>query len=82
MLDSTPLTDVLLPPGLTPPSQSLNGSFLGGEFFMLEDGKTGVLALGSFSGDDLDKMESGLLDGFLGLKSLGATRLVVDVVST
>ncbi|KAF5371801.1 hypothetical protein D9758_003452 [Tetrapyrgos nigripes] len=79
MLDSTPLTDVVLPPELTPPDQSLNGSFLAGEFFMLDDGKTGVLALGSFSGDDFDTMESGLLKGLLGLKSLGATQLIVDV---
>ncbi|THU78746.1 hypothetical protein K435DRAFT_786117 [Dendrothele bispora CBS 962.96] len=79
MLDSTPLTDVVLPPELQPASPPLNGSFGVGQFFMLDDGITGVLALGSFSGADFDTMESSLLEGLLGLKSMGATQLVVDV---
>jgi len=80
MLDSTPLTDVVLPPELQPTAPPLNGSFGVGQFFMLDDGVTGVLALGSFSGADFDTMESGLLEGLLGLKSMGATQLIVDVV--
>lgn len=47
---------------------------------MQNDGKTGVLALGSFSGAAIDTMMSGLLQGLVTLKSQGATQLIVDVV--
>ncbi|KIK68514.1 hypothetical protein GYMLUDRAFT_68368 [Collybiopsis luxurians FD-317 M1] len=79
MLDTTPLSDVALPPALTPTSPALTGSFGSGNFYMQNDNKTGVLALGSFSGDDLDTMLNGLLQGLANLKSLGATQLIVDV---
>lgn len=81
MLDTAPLTDVLLPPGLTPTAPPLNGSFGVGEFYLQADKKTGVLALGSFSGADFIAMQEGLVQGLLTLKSLGATQLIVDVVS-
>ncbi|KAK7047460.1 hypothetical protein VNI00_006691 [Paramarasmius palmivorus] len=78
MLDDTPLTNVVLPQELQPTQEPLEGSFGVGTFYMLDD-KTGVLALGSFSGADFDAMQQGLLDGLVGLKSKGAERLVVDV---
>lgn len=78
MVDNNPFTDIALPPGLTP-SAPVNGSFDVGQFFLLNDGKTGVLALGSFSGD-FNTLVLGLLQGLTNLKSLGATQLVVDVV--
>jgi hypothetical protein len=97
MLDTTPLSDVVLPPGLQPTAPALNGSFPAGTFYLQKDGKTGVLALvrnlnsdslrwlmqgqGSFSGADFDVMQSGLLEGLLTLKEIGATQLIVDVVS-
>jgi hypothetical protein len=81
MLDDTPLQNVFLPPALTP-AAPLNGTNLGiGQFYMLSDKKTGVLALGSFSGVAYETLMSGLLAGLLQLKSLGASRLIVDVVS-
>ncbi|KAJ7242900.1 hypothetical protein C8J57DRAFT_1084010 [Mycena rebaudengoi] len=61
--------------------QRLNGSFLGGAFFMQADGKTGVFALGSFGSDDFDVMTIGMLEGLKNLKKLGATQLIIDVVS-
>ncbi|KAJ7577017.1 hypothetical protein C8J56DRAFT_1061728 [Mycena floridula] len=79
MLDTTPLSDVVLPPTLQPPATPVDGSFGVGTFYMQPDGKTGVLALGSFSGADFEVMESGLLQGLLTLKSMGATQLIVDV---
>ncbi|KAJ7888242.1 hypothetical protein B0H13DRAFT_2533563, partial [Mycena leptocephala] len=81
MMDATPSSDILLPPGLQPTAPALNGTFGGGAFYMQKDGKTGVLALGSFSGDDSDVMESGMLAGLQNLKALGATQLIVDVTN-
>lgn len=80
ILDSAPLSDISLPPTLTP-AQPLNGSTGVSEFHLLKDGKTGVLALGSFSENDFVGFEKTLLNGLVGLKGKGATRLVVDVVS-
>ncbi|KAJ7511260.1 hypothetical protein B0H11DRAFT_2152160 [Mycena galericulata] len=81
MMDATPSSDILLPPGLQPTASALNGTFGGGAFYMHKDGKTGVLALGSFSDDDSDVMQSGMLEGLLTLKALGATQLIVDVTN-
>ncbi|KAJ8082869.1 hypothetical protein PM082_008726 [Marasmius tenuissimus] len=81
MLDSTPLTDVVLPPELQPPSEPLDGSFGVGSFYDLDDGKTGVLALGSFSGADYDAMQTGLLTGLTEMKARGKTKLIVDVTN-
>ncbi|KAJ6459724.1 hypothetical protein C8R47DRAFT_1243393 [Mycena vitilis] len=78
IMDTAPLSDVTLPPGLQPTAPGLNGSFGVGTFYMQKDGKTGVLALGSFSGADFDVMQAGLLQGLLTLKELGATQLIVD----
>ncbi|KAJ7784767.1 hypothetical protein B0H16DRAFT_1402826 [Mycena metata] len=81
MMDTVPVSDISLPPGLQPSAPALNASFGGGAFFMQKDGKTGVLVLGSFSGDDLDVMQDGLLKGLLTLKEQGATQLIVDVTN-
>ncbi|KAF7345744.1 Peptidase S41 family protein ustP [Mycena venus] len=81
MMDTTPSSDILLPPGLQPTAPTLNGTFGGGAFYMQKDGKTGVLALGSFSDDDSDVMQSGMLEGLLNLKALGATQLIIDVTN-
>lgn len=79
MLDTSPPSNVVLPPVLVPQTP-VNGSRNVAQFFMLDDGKTGVLALGSFSDNSLDGLSNALLTGLLNLKSLGATQLVVDVV--
>ncbi|KAF5389577.1 hypothetical protein D9757_004103 [Collybiopsis confluens] len=79
MLDTKPLSDVALPPTLAPSSPALPGSFGSGNFYMQPDNITGVLALGSFAGDDFDTTLNGLLQGLVNLKSLGATQLIVDV---
>ncbi|KAJ7754455.1 hypothetical protein B0H16DRAFT_1316217 [Mycena metata] len=81
MMDTAPLSDIALPPVLQPTAPALNGSFGGGAFFMQKDGKTGVLALGSFGGDDFDVMQSGMLQGLQTLKEMGATQLIVDVTN-
>ncbi|KAF9031686.1 hypothetical protein BDZ89DRAFT_1101087 [Hymenopellis radicata] len=70
LLDSSPLTDV----------EPVSG-FGVGEFYMLADNTTGVLALGSFSGAGYNDMMQGLLDGLVTLKSNGAERLIVDVTN-
>lgn len=81
MLDTTPLSDVVLPPALQPTAAPVDGSFGVGTFYLQKDGKTGVLALGSFSGAAYADMMSGLLEGLVNLKAQGATQLIVDVVS-
>ncbi|CDO71106.1 hypothetical protein BN946_scf184844.g110 [Trametes cinnabarina] len=78
MLDTAPLQDVVLPPGLTP-QNPLVGSTGVAQFFMLKDKKTGVLALGSFSAGSLDTLNTALLTGLQNLKKQGATKLIVDV---
>ncbi|KAH9916995.1 uncharacterized protein BXZ73DRAFT_105687 [Epithele typhae] len=77
-LDVQPQVDVTLPPKLQP-TNPLPGSGSVVQFFMLDDGKTGVLALGSFSGDTFSNLMTNLLSGLQNLKSQGATQLVVDV---
>jgi hypothetical protein len=79
MLDTSPFSDVVLPPGLVPPAP-VNGSLNAAQFFLLDDKKTGVLALGSFEDNSLDDLTNAMLNGLTNLKSLGATQLVVDVV--
>ncbi|KAF8888526.1 hypothetical protein BD779DRAFT_1439887 [Infundibulicybe gibba] len=80
LLDTAPLSDVVLPPSLTPGSP-VNGSRNAAQFFMQKDGKTGVLALGSFSDTDFTPFADSLLQGLQSLKSLGATQLIVDVTN-
>ncbi|KAF9479493.1 hypothetical protein BDN70DRAFT_932553 [Pholiota conissans] len=79
MLDTSPPSDVVLPPTLVPALPSLNGSASVTQFYMLKDGKTGVMALGSFSDSDFNTFLIGMLTGLQSLKSLGATQLIVDV---
>ncbi|PPQ84793.1 hypothetical protein CVT25_007425 [Psilocybe cyanescens] len=79
MLDTSPLSDVILPPGLQPSLPAINGSRSVSQFYMLKDGKTGVMALGSFSDSDFNTFLLGMLQGLLSLKSLGAKQLIVDV---
>ena len=79
ILDSAPLSDIALPPTLTPGNPA-SGSTGVSEFHLLDDGKTGVLALGSFSEDDITTFEQTLLTGLTNLKNSGATQLIVDVV--
>ncbi|OSD05135.1 hypothetical protein PYCCODRAFT_1432889 [Trametes coccinea BRFM310] len=78
MLDTVPLQDVVLPPGLTP-KNPLVGSTGVVQFFMLDDKKTGVLALGSFSAGSVETLNTALLTGLQNLKKQGATQLIVDV---
>ncbi|KAL1948805.1 hypothetical protein VTO73DRAFT_10611 [Trametes versicolor] len=78
ILDSAPQQDVVLPPTLTP-ANPLSGSSGIAQFFLLDDGKTGVLALGSFSAASFTALGDSLLTGLQNLKEQGATQLVVDV---
>lgn len=80
MLDTTPIQNVVLPPSLTP-NATLPGSNGVAQFHLLEDGKTGVLVLGSFSGMSEVALERALLDGLSTLKNQNATQLIIDVVS-
>lgn len=79
--DNSPLTDVTLPVALQPTLVPLEGSRNVAQFYLAKDGKTGVLALGSFSDTSYSAFLSSLLIGLQSLKKLGATQLVVDVVS-
>lgn len=79
MLDSTPPTNIVLPAGLAP-APNVPGSTGVSQFFLLDDGKTGVLALGSFIEADQDVFMTTLLTGLTNLKNAGATQLIVDVV--
>ncbi|KAJ7078820.1 hypothetical protein C8R43DRAFT_910264 [Mycena crocata] len=81
IMDTAPLTDVVLPPSLEPDLPLVPGSFGIGSFYMLKDNVTGVLSLGSFSGPTLVNMERGTLNGLRALKDAGATRLIVDVTN-
>ena len=73
-----PLFDVTLPSRLTPPTPITGNGAL--QFYVLDDGKTAVLVLGSFSGS-FAGVQKGILDGINAVKAKGATRLLVDVVS-
>ncbi|KAJ3759694.1 hypothetical protein EV360DRAFT_41436 [Lentinula raphanica] len=79
MLDTIPLSDIALPPSLVPTIPVIGGGFGSGQFYMLPDNITGIFALGSFGGDTIDAMMSGMLQGLVNLKSLGASQLIVDV---
>ncbi|KJA21567.1 hypothetical protein HYPSUDRAFT_55453 [Hypholoma sublateritium FD-334 SS-4] len=80
MMDTSPPSDIVLPPTLTPALPILSGSQNVTQFFMLKDGKTGVMALGSFSDTNFNNFLLGMLSGLQALKSQGATQLIVDVV--
>lgn len=82
IVDDTKSMDVALPPTISP-TNPLNVSQSVNQFYLLDDKKTGVLALGSFS-DGIGGFEGQietLLNGLQALKTLGATQLIVDVVS-
>ncbi|KAG5641475.1 hypothetical protein DXG03_005115 [Asterophora parasitica] len=81
ILDTQPLSDVVLPPTLAPGLPAAPGSRNAAQFYLLKDGKTGVLALGSFSDSNYDAFLNSLLQGLVSLKSQGATQLVVDVTN-
>jgi len=81
ILDTSPLSDVVLPPVLSPGLPPVNGSRNVAKFYLMKDGKTGVLALGSFSDTDYFAFLNSLLQGLVTLKSQGATQLVVDVTN-
>lgn len=80
-LDVIPQQSHTLPKRLVPQSPIAPNSNGGIEFYMLNDGKTGVLALGSFASTTFSTMQTSLLTGLKQLKSGGATQLIVDVVS-
>ncbi|KAG8762056.1 hypothetical protein FRC11_011441 [Ceratobasidium sp. 423] len=73
-----PLFDVSLPSRLAPPTPITGNGAL--QFYMLDDKKTAILALGSFSGD-FAGVQKGILDGINAVKAKGATRLLVDVTN-
>lgn len=81
MLDTSPPSDIVLPPPLQPALPAVNGSRSVSQFYLLKDGKTGVMALGSFSDTVLSTFLLGMLQGLQSLQALGATQLIVDVVS-
>ncbi|KJA25540.1 hypothetical protein HYPSUDRAFT_64718 [Hypholoma sublateritium FD-334 SS-4] len=79
--DNSPLTDVTLPAILQPTLVPLEGSRNVAQFYLARDGKTGVLALGSFSDTNYSAFLSSLLTGLQSLTKLGATQLIVDVTN-
>jgi len=82
ILDTAPLSNVVLPPPLQPTLPLVNGSRSVSQFYMLKDGKTGVLALGSFADTDLNTLSLGMLQGLTSLKASGATQLIVELVKS
>lgn len=80
LVDALPLSDIDLPE-IMQPGPALNESYSVAQFYLLPDNSTGVLALGSFSTANFSAFQHSLLDGLVELKSLGATQLLVDVVS-
>lgn len=80
LLDSGPFSDISLPETLSPDIEALNSSYSVAEFFILDDGITGVLALGSFSAKNYTHFGRALLAGLKGLREKGAEQLIVDVV--
>ncbi|KIK67323.1 hypothetical protein GYMLUDRAFT_69508 [Collybiopsis luxurians FD-317 M1] len=81
LVDALPLTDIDLPEVMQPSEPALNESYSVAQFYMLADNVTGVLALGSFSAANFSAFQHSLLDGLEKLRSLGATRLLVDVTN-
>lgn len=76
-IDVTALSDITLPPHLSPSDSPVSGS--GTAQFYLQ-GKVGILALGSFStGAGYAAWFTILRDGLDKLKDQGATHLIVDV---
>ncbi|KAG6872704.1 hypothetical protein C0995_007372 [Termitomyces sp. Mi166 len=80
ILNDIPVTDVVLPPALVPSLPAAPGSRSAAQFYLLKDGKTGVLALGSFSDLSYTTFLNGLLAGLVSLRSQNATQLIIDVI--
>ncbi|KAJ3503821.1 hypothetical protein NLJ89_g8259 [Agrocybe chaxingu] len=59
----------------------LGSTYNSAQFYLAKDGKTGVLALGSFSDTQYFTFLRKLLEGLQSLKALGATQLIVDVTN-
>ncbi|THV02344.1 hypothetical protein K435DRAFT_920625 [Dendrothele bispora CBS 962.96] len=83
LLDASPLTDIDLPEEMQPSNltEALNSSYSVAQFYLMEDNKTGVLALGSFSAPNFTMFQNSLLDGLVELREKGARRLIVDVTN-
>lgn len=81
LLDDIPVQNVVLPERLRPGLPSSDADYTVARYYLLEDGITGVLALGSFSAPSYWDFQQSLLDGLQDLKAKGATRLLVDIVS-
>ncbi|QRV82824.1 peptidase family S41 protein [Ceratobasidium sp. AG-Ba] len=69
-------TDIELPASLTPPPGVWSVGPM--NWYMLDDGKTAVLQLSSFSGRFLS-LQKGVLDGISKVQAKGATRLLIDL---
>ncbi|KAF9522264.1 hypothetical protein CPB83DRAFT_911433 [Crepidotus variabilis] len=82
IMDDTALVNVALPPTITPPNP-LNTSQSVSQFYVLDDKKTGVLALGSFSDGTagFDGQVATLLTGLQALKAAGVQQLIIDVTN-
>ena len=81
VLDATPPSNVVLPPELVPTLPPVGGSYSVAQFYLLDDTKTGVLALGSFSAASFADFQKNLLTGLQNLKAAGAQQLIVDVTN-
>ncbi|KAF9049822.1 hypothetical protein BJ165DRAFT_1454055 [Panaeolus papilionaceus] len=81
ILDGLPPTDIPLPEHLRPEVPALNSSYSVSQFYLLDDGITGVLALGSFSAHNYTTFGKSLLKGLTELKEKGAKQLIVDVTN-
>ena len=81
LLDDIPVQNVVLPERLKPGLPSSDADYSVARYYLLEDGVTGVLALGSFSAPSYWDFQQSLLDGLQDLKAKGATRLLVDITN-
>ncbi|KLO14415.1 hypothetical protein SCHPADRAFT_872766 [Schizopora paradoxa] len=79
LVDDKPQSDIVLPPPLQPAAPIAGTGVT--QFYLLQDGKTGVLALGSFEEADFDTFQNTLLTGLQTLVSKGATQLIADVTN-
>jgi hypothetical protein len=78
--DDVSSASILLPPSLRPKLKPTNESRGAVQFYLLKDGKTGVLVLSAFEDEDTPAFLKSLLEGLESLKSQGATRLILDLV--
>ena len=80
-IDSAPLSDIALPEYLHPAIPEVGNGSAVERYYLLDDGVTGVLMLGSFSRGNFTDFGNSLLHGLVDLKGKGAKRLIIDVVS-